>query len=337
MEFLGHCITPDGIVPSKDKVEALMSFRKPETANEVRSFLGLANYLNRFLPNLSTIDESLRSLTKKGAHFKWTEEHDHAFDKIKSMMAKPVVLGYFKVGDRTLLMADAGPSGLGAILIQVDANGEHRVISYASKSLTDTEKRYCQTEREALSLVWAAEKFYVYLYGNEFELLTDCKALTYLFTHRSRPCARIERWVLRLQSFDYTITHVPGDQNLADVFSRLSVMRAIPFDEFEEITIREIVSAAANAVAISWNDLVAASTNDTEIQQVLQAVRQSETERLPIEFRVFANELCEVSGILLRADRIVIPESLRERVLQIAHEGHLGMHMMKALLRSSVW
>lgn len=196
------------------------------------------------------MDEPLRALTKKGAPFKWTAEHDQAFEEIKSKMAKPTVLGFCKMGDRTLLMADASPSGLGAILIQVDTNGDYRMISYASKSLTDTEKRYCQTEKEALSFVWAVEKFYVYLYGNEFELLTDCKALIYLFTHRSRPCARIERWVLRLQSFDYKISHVPGDENLADVFSRLSVMRPIPFDEFEEMTIREIASSSANAVAI---------------------------------------------------------------------------------------
>lgn len=319
LEFLGHNITTEGIVASIDKIEALLSFRKPENPNEVRSFLGLANYLNRFLPNLSTMDEPLRNLTKKGVAFKWLTEHDKAFEMIKAMMIKPPALGFFKVGDRTVLMADASPTGLGAILMQLNEKGEHRVICYASKSLTETEKRYCQTEKEALSLVWSAEKFYVYLYGNEFELLTDCKALIYLFTHRSRPCARIERWVLRLQSFDYKVVHIPGDQNYADVLSRLSTMRAVPFDVLEEITIKEVVISSANAVAIKWNDLLEASKEDAEIQQALQAVRQGKTQQLPVDFRAFANELCEVAGVLMRTDRIVMPERLRSQVLQIAH------------------
>lgn len=98
-----------------------------------------------------------------------------------------------------------------------------------------------------------------------------------------------------------------------------------------------MVTSSANAVALSWNDLVEASMNDKEIQEILQVVRKGETQQLPLEFRAFANELCEVADILLRTDRIVIPKKMRTRVLEIAHEGHLGMQMMKALLRSSVW
>lgn len=337
LEFLGHKITSDGILPSQDKVESVLSFRKPENANEVRSFLGLANYLNRFLPDLATMDEPLRQLTKKGATFKWSAQHDAAFEQIKSNMMQPSALGFFRIGDRTLVMSDASPTGLGAILIQVDTKGEHRIISYASKALSDTEKRYCQTEKEALALVWSVEKFYIYLYGNQFELLTDCKALVYLFTPRSRPCARIERWVLRLQGFDYNVTHIPGETNFADVLSRLADLRPVPFDELDEIMIRDIASASAGAVAITWSELLEASQQDTEIQQVLTSIREEKLRDLPTEYKVFTNELCEVGGIVMRSDRIVVPEILRHRVLQLAHEGHLGMQMMKSSLRTAVW
>ncbi|XP_055623615.1 uncharacterized protein K02A2.6-like [Toxorhynchites rutilus septentrionalis] len=234
-------------------------------------------------------------------------------------------------------MADASPIGLGALLIQVDKHGKHRLISYASKSLTSTEKRYCHTEKEALALVWGVEKFYIYLYGIEFEILTDCKALIYLFTPRSRPCARIERWVLRLQGFDYVVTHIPGDQNQADVLSRLSTLRPVAFDQREEIMITEITDYAANAVAVPWGQMVEVSKVDEEIQQVLDLMGQDKRDELPIEFRMFANELCQVGDLLLRGDRIVVPRALRSRVLQIAHEGHLGSSMMKSTLRLSVW
>ncbi|XP_055633393.1 uncharacterized protein K02A2.6-like [Toxorhynchites rutilus septentrionalis] len=148
---------------------------------------------------------------------------------------------------------------------------------------------------------------------------------------------RIERWVLRLQGFEYSITYIPGDQNLADVLSRLSTCKPIPFDQNEEIMIREIANFASCAVAVPWNELVAASKNDVQIQLVLESLRQDQRQRIPLEFRVFGNELGEVGGILLRGDRIVVPELLRLRILNIAHEGHLGCSMMKSTLRSSVW
>lgn len=81
-------------------------------------------------------------------------------------------------------MADASPVGLGAVLNQ-DENLGPRVIEYAHKSLTDVERRYCQTEKEALALVWAVERFHYYVYGIEFNLITDHKALEVLFGPRS--------------------------------------------------------------------------------------------------------------------------------------------------------
>ncbi|XP_055640002.1 uncharacterized protein K02A2.6-like isoform X1 [Toxorhynchites rutilus septentrionalis] len=337
LEFLGHKIMKVGISPSNAKIEALLSFRKPENANETRSFLGLANYLNRYIPNLASIDKPLRELTKKGVIFKWEGKQDEAFQNIKKAMTESAALGFFNVRDRTLVMADNSPSALGAILVQVNREGEHRIISYASKLLTETERRYCHTEKEALSLVWSVEKFYIYLYGKVFELLTDCKALVYLFTHRSRPCARIERWVLRLQSFEYVITYIPGDQNIADVLSRLTTLRPVAFDELEEVMVKEIANMSASAVAIEWKELVEATNLDPELQHVIKSLQNNSHDEMPIDFRIFANELCCVGEVLLRIDRVVVPVKLRDRVLEIAHAGHLGIRMMKTFLRAVTW
>lgn len=161
VEFLGHTITSDGIYPMKAKTEAIVSFRQPRNGAEVKSFLGLANYMNKYIRNLATIDEPLRYLTQKDVCFHWSEGQEKAFNMIKDAMSKAEKLGYYDVNDRTAVLADASPVGLGAILAQVDRNYETRVISYASKSLTDTETRYCQTEKEALALVWAVERFQV--------------------------------------------------------------------------------------------------------------------------------------------------------------------------------
>lgn len=337
VQFLGHVVSENSIRPSPAKVDALISFRCPVNASEVKSFLGLANYMNKYIQNLATLDEPLRKLTQQAVKFQWGETEQKSFDAIKKALLETVKLGYFNVKDATSLIVDASPVALGAILVQTNDVGEHRVISCASKSLTDTETRYCQTEKEALAAVWGAERYQMYLLGKHFDLVTDCKALQFLFTSRSKPCARIERWVLRIQAFDYTVKHVPGEMNIADVLSRLSTLKPVAFDLSEELFINEVVAAAANNIAIRWEEIDTASKQDKELQEILKSLASDRLFELPIAYRVIGQELSQVGNILMRGDRIVIPQRLREKVLYLAHEGHPGTRMMKSHLRVSVW
>ena len=100
------------------------------------------------------------------------------------------------------------------------------MIAFASRSLTDVERRYSQTEKEALGLVWACERFhaYIYIFGIEFELVTDHKPLEVIYSRRSKPCARIERWVIRLQPYRSKVVHIAGKTNIADALLRLLEM-----------------------------------------------------------------------------------------------------------------
>lgn len=139
-------------------------------------------------------------------------------------MTKENTLGYYNVNDRTQIIADASPVGLGGVLIQFK-NSEPRIISYASRSLSQTEQKYAQTEKEALALVWAIERYHYYIFGREVELVTAHKALEVIFSPKVKPCAQIERWVLRLQSYRYKVIYKPGKTNIADPLSRLCVAR----------------------------------------------------------------------------------------------------------------
>ncbi|XP_055612924.1 uncharacterized protein K02A2.6-like [Uranotaenia lowii] len=334
--FLGHVISAEGIRPSPSKVESLLSFRAPVNVNEVKSFLGLANYLNKYIHNLADLDEPLRRLTQTDVKFEWKDEQQTSFENIKKALANTPQLGYFNVKHQTSVIVDASPTALGAVLVQT-SNNENRVVCYASKSLTDTEKRYCQTEKEALAAVWAVERFQMYLLGLKFDLVTDCKALQYLFIPRSKPCARIERWVLRLQGFTYSVKHIAGPKNIADVLSRLTTLEPKPFDHSEELFVQEIAAAAATNAALRWEEVEQVSAQDDDIKQVLDALRNDKVHELPVCLRTVANELCQVGNILMRGDRIVVPSSLRQRVLTIAHEGHPGVRMMKSHLWASVW
>ena len=124
------------------------------------------------------------------------------------MIVHTETLAYYKVGCRTRIIGDASPVGLGAVLTQLQGY-VWRVVAYASRSLSDVERRYSQTEKEALALVWACERFNIYVCGQHFELETDHKPLKHIYSATSKPCARIERWILRLQSYDIKVVYRP--------------------------------------------------------------------------------------------------------------------------------
>lgn len=123
LKFLGHNLSANGITPDVDKLESIRNFREPRTGEEVRSFLGLVNYVGKFIPDLATVTNPLRILTKKDQTFIWGTEQQEAFIKLKESMANSITLGFYDVDDRTQLIADASPVGLGAVLLQINETG----------------------------------------------------------------------------------------------------------------------------------------------------------------------------------------------------------------------
>ena len=335
VQFMGHVLSCHGIGPTEAKVKAVTETREPENASEVKSFLGLVNFVARYIPDLSTVSEPLRQLVKKDAQFVFGQKQKEAFAELKNRLSSAKTLAYFKQGAPTQVIADASPVGLGAVLIQKQ-NGVHRVVSYASKSLSAVERRYSQTEKEALALVWACERFHLYLYGKEFELVTDHKPLEVIYSARSKPSARIERWVLRLQSYNFKVKYVPGRENIADVLSRLSRGPVMDYDEGDDYI--KFVAVAATPKALSTSEIERASATDKVLCAVRESLKNDTWEKgKMVEYRVISEELCVIGQILLRGTRIVMPEVLRGRTLELAHEGHPGIVQMKKRLRSKVW
>ncbi|KAF2903689.1 hypothetical protein ILUMI_02484 [Ignelater luminosus] len=335
--FMGHILSEKGIQPLESKIEAIESFRQPQTKEEVRSFLGLVNYVGKFIPDLATTTEPLRRLIRQDVHFKWTRETERAFEKLKKQLVTPSVLGYFDPEKKTQLITDASPVALAGVLVQYDKNNKPSIISYGSKSLTEQEKRYSQTEKEALAIVWACEKFKIYLIGIKFELITDHKPLEVIYSVKSKPCARIERWVLRLQSFNYTVKYKSGKSNIADCLSRLiSIKTAKPFDPHAEEYIHNIIFEA-KPKALSLRTIEQATKKDGEIQRIKTSLNSNRCQEEDRACCMIKDELCTMRNILLRGTRIVIPQSLRQLVVKLGHEGHPGMMKMEGILRTKVW
>ena len=222
LSFFGQVLSSQGCKPDPKRVQDLQNAQVPRNVHDVRSLLGMANYSSKYIANFATITSPLRDLTKKNAHFEWTETHQMAFSELTKALSSAQCMAYFDTAKETYVTVDASPVGVSAILSQKtkDKNDE-KVVAYASRALTDVEKRYSQTEKEALAIIWGVEHFHLYLYGNDFILVTDHKPLEVIYgSRKSKPSARIERWVLRLQPYSFKVVYKPGSNNPTDYLSR---------------------------------------------------------------------------------------------------------------------
>lgn len=341
LDFLGHTISAGGILPKQEKIDQIKNWRAPNSKEEVRSLLGLVQYVGaRFIPNLIDLTEPLRALLGHGAHFSWGVPQQTAFDVIKSSLDKIVALGFYSISDRTQLYADASSVALGAVLIQIDSQNQPRVIAYASKSLSVQEKKLSQTEKEAMALVWGCERFSLYLVGRFFDLVTDHKPLESIFGSKPKASLRLERLPLRIQAFNFKVVYVPGRTMLADVFSRLCENpETCQENTDEEVFFIDLVkSSLENAITFESlrNESIADDTFIKAKSSLSSGLWDKEDKELT-PFRMCASEFYLVDEILMRDYRIVVPASLRLHLVKLAHEGCPGINRMLAKLRERFW
>lgn len=150
--YLGYVIDINGLRKSPDKVQAIWNAKVPTNVSELQSFLGLTNYYGNFVPNASSVLNPLYKLLNKGTKWYWSSEQQKAFEKIKNCLTSNNTLAHFDQNAKIVLTVDASPYGLGAVLSQVDSFGIERPVSYASRSLTKSEKNYAQIQKEATSI-----------------------------------------------------------------------------------------------------------------------------------------------------------------------------------------
>ena len=226
VQFCGHEIDKEGLHKTQEKIEAVISAPRPENVSQLRSFLGLVNYYNRFLPNASTVLHPLHQLLEQNSEWQWTEQCEQAFTEAKRMITSEQVLTHYDPVLPVRLACDASPTGIGAALSHVMPDGSERPVAFASQSLTKTERKYAQIDKEALSIVWGVKRFHVYLYGQRFTLITDHKPLTAIFHPEkgvpAMTAARLQRYALFLAGFDYKIEYKSTTEHCnADGLSRL--------------------------------------------------------------------------------------------------------------------
>ena len=212
-----------------------------------------------------------------------------------------------------------------------------RAVCYASRSLSDVERRYSQTEKEALGVVWGFERFNLYLQGLEsFDLVTDQEPLKVIYSTRSKPSARIERWVLRLQPYNYRVRYVRSRENIADALSRLVRQEPTKAGRRDDEHVRAVALQSV-PVAMNIQEIGKASAEDSELQVVRKCLVSGDWAPVPKHYLSARTELTYIGHVILRGTRIVIPAALRGRAAELAHGGHPSIVKMKERLRSKVW
>ena len=344
VQFLGHVIDAKGVHAVEEKVEQIENLPSPTDVSQLRSYLGMLNYYRKYIPNLAHEIAPLTELLKSDHKFVWSDEAERAFKHSKELLRASDFLVHYDPEIPISIATDASPIGIGAVLSHILPNGEERPIQFASRSLTKTERKYPQIEREALAIVFALRKFYMYIYGRRFTLITDNKPLTALLgPHKSLPALaaeRMQRWAMYLAGFNYEIRYRTSKENAnADCFSRLPDANAKPDGcEPENVSVCHV-----EMLPTTHNELRNATRKDPVLSRVLRHTLDGWPKQLAAEdsdLKPFFKRRTEITierGILMWGMRIIIPDKMQKSVLAELHEGHLGVVKMKAVARSFVW
>lgn len=224
IKFLGHFISPKGMIMDPDKVKALQNFPEPRNKKDLQSFFGFCNFYRKFSQNHSSLLHPLSHLICKDTPWTFTEQNKQDFQKIKNAFSLQISLTHPNFNIPFCIQTDASYIGLGAELFQIDSDDQRNTLSFASRSLCGAERNYTVTELELLGVLFACEKFKIYILGHPIHVYTDHKALIFLFSCKLKN-TRLTRWTLTLQEFDLNIHHCPGKDNPIDALSRHPIGR----------------------------------------------------------------------------------------------------------------
>lgn len=343
VSYFGHQLTDNSLKPDPLKVRAIRDMSPPTSEAELKTVLGMVNYLVRFAPNLAEVCAPLRLLLRQDTEFKWDTIHENAFQKMKKIItAEPgPVLAYFDPEKEVTLQVDASKNGLGATIMQ-----EGRPIAYASKLLTSTEQNYAQIEKELYAVLYGCKRFHEYLYGRNITVESDHKPLE---TILRKPLAlappRLQHMMLALQKYSITLIHKPGKEiPLADTLSRKSMDEEDEsLSEAMETQVHTVISTAPVSTD-RLNNIKTETAQDEQLSKLKQVIRSGwpETRKqchpLVSDYWNHRDEITEADGILLKGEKIIIPHKLGPHMLKCIHTGHFGVEKSKHRARDiMVW
>ncbi|XP_062542342.1 uncharacterized protein K02A2.6-like [Armigeres subalbatus] len=322
-KFLGHIISANGLQADDEKLEAIRKLSIPVNKQQLQRALGMITYLGKFIKNLSDITAPLRALLVKDVAWVWGVEQNEAFEQIKNMMISPPILAFYDVNAPVTLSVDASSKAMGAVLLQ-----RGKPVAYASKSLSPAERNYPQIEKEAAAIRFACQKFHQYIYGKDLTIESDHKPLESIFRKPlDRAPPRLKRIRLDVEQYSPKVVYVRGrDIPIPDILSR-DVANSENEDVDEELEVHIVLQMSKRAAS----ELRDHAAKDSEIQLLKQVImagwpdRRDDVEPIVRKFWCFRDELSVYEGIVFKANQVMIPKTLRKKMLTEIHNGHPGL------------
>eukprot|EP00731_Ephydatia_muelleri_P024692 Em0016g963a len=304
--YIGHIISANGIRPDPAKVTAIQEMPEPAGVSDVRRFLGMCNYLSRYVPRLSEVSEPLRRLTEAEATFGWGVEEKSAFEKLKELISDQQRLAFYDVRKPVVIQCDASTVGLGAVLMQ-----EGRPVASVSRSLSKSEKNYVAIELECLAIVFACQKFHQYIFGKKVRIETDHKPLEIIVRKPilSAP-RRLQRMLLLLQR--NTAISAPEEE----IVFQLQIIKEHEFLPISDQRIAAIKSAAARDAEYAMLSKIIKQGWPQKIDHIPEAVRS---------YWNFRETMTVQDGIVYKGGQVVVPVEVRPDIVVRLHSSHQGI------------
>ena len=301
------------------------------------------------------ITAPLRALLKNNRKFSWETHQEEAYQKLLKIMKSPATLQPFDIKKPTWFAADASEEGIQASIYQKKGNDTWIPIDHCSRALTPTEANYSPIERESLAQSWGMNEFRFYLVGGNFTAWTDHEPLISIYNNANRKTSkRISSHRDNVHDLCFTMKYLKGRHMPCDYGSRHpnTIQHLTPeeqdnlgFDMGGTIYVRRI-TLQDSPDAIKIEDISQAARKDLTYQKVRASVEKgSPPSAIPAAYSKIYGELCVVDNLLLKGDKIVIPDAeffpgsgnIRKHIIDTAHDGHPGICSMKRRLRSRIW
>ena len=349
VDFAGFAISANGIMPDLKHIKAIRDFPTPKNVKDVRSFLGLANQLANFIPDLAQNCCNIKKLLEKRNAFLWTEIQEREFQQCKQLLTSNPILKPYDINLPTTILTDASKLyGLGFALIQEDEKGEKRLIKCGSTGLNDTQKRYAVIELEALALQYGLDKCDYFVRGcPEVKVMTDHKPLKGIWEHELADVTNPRLLRLRLKTLQYNlkIEWTEGKTHyIADALSRYPVFE--PEAGCPELDNAHVYICRRLSSRTPWSALMEASKNDEDYQCILECLKMDdftcEKNDLPPEHptKMYTKQWHRMSTLLsgnedaelivIDGEKFLVPEKARKFILSEIHKGHPGINKMTA-------
>ena len=333
IKFWGMLFTSEGVKPDPEKVKVLENISPPKDKDELKSFICMMQSNSDFIPNFSKKVALLRTLLNEKI-FCWTHLHQKTFDNILNDFKENILLSYFDMELPTYIFTDAHVTGLGAILYQGKTFENLKPVAIASRCTNKAEKNYAQIDLEAMAIDFALRRFRSYLVGspNKTVIITDHSPLISIFNGKRSGSIRTERIKLRHQDIRFIADYQKGQNNPADYLSR-HAMNWDLLNNFEKKESGDLtnllytlhVTPVIDAIGIK--EIAEHTTKDPvlyELRELIKSGKNYIPKNKPFlnPYREILSEITYVAnGTLLKQDKIILPETLYEKAIKLAHSG----------------